>query len=320
MLTFEEAIFRLKNEDVVVVPTETVYGLAGSIRSNNAIKKIFRLKNRPFFNPLIVHIAKINDLSKIAKNIPEKAWKLANFFFPGPLTLVLEKKSESISNLITSGSKKVAVRMPNHKITLKLINKLGCPIAAPSANPYNYLSPTSSENVKKFIPELENAILDGGECVLGIESTVLAFNEKNVELLRHGGISIEAIESVLNEKLIINISNIRKKDSPGMVNKHYSPKSKLIICQDIYKAISLYPNNNIGILSFNKRLSIPVIKKEIVLSESGDIFEATKNFFSSLYILDSLNLDIILVKKFQNHGLGLALNDRLLRASSRLLT
>lgn len=202
MLTIEEAVIKLKNGDVVVIPTETVYGLAGSIYNYYAIKKIFVLKNRPFYNPLIVHIGEVNDLNKVAKNIPDKAWKLVNFFFPGPLTLILEKKN--VFNLITAGKNMVAVRMPNHSLTLKVIRKLGCPVAAPSANPFNYLSPTSVQNVERAMPFLKQIILDGGMCKVGVESTILGFTEnKKVKLYRHGGISIDLIESVLNEKLII---------------------------------------------------------------------------------------------------------------------
>lgn len=317
MITLKEAILKLKSGNIIVIPTETVYGLASSIFNIPGIKKIFELKERPLSNPLIIHIGKINDLNKIAKNISYKAWKLAYNFFPGPLTLVLEKKNY-ISNLITAGSNKVAIRMPNHQLTLKLINKLGLPIVAPSANLFTYLSPTNAEHVRYSIPILSNSILDGGACNLGIESTIIEFNKNNKPiLLRYGAISVENIEFILQEKLLIDNRLTKKKTLyPGMFKKHYAPKSKLIICENFHKCIKLNHKKKIGILSFNEMTKSPLIKEEILLSKSKNIKEATKNFFSSLYKLDSLNLDIILVKKFDNHGLGVSLNDRLLKASS----
>lgn len=316
MLTFEEAVIKLKNGDLVIIPTETVYGLAASIYHYKAIKKIFYFKNRPFCNPLIVHIGKVTDLYKVANNIPDKAWKLVECFFPGPLTLILEKKN--IFNLITAGSPTVGIRMPNHPLTLKVIQKLGVPIAAPSANLFNYLSPTSVKNVQKGMPFLKDSILDGGRCKIGIESTVLGFIEnKRVKLFRHGAIAIDVIESVLNEKLVIEKNKYHKTyDSPGMGIKHYSPKCKLIICHNFYEAINYYKNKKIGILSLNEIIDSNYVYKQIILSVEKNLFEAANKFFSSLYLLDSLNLDIILVKKFPNVGLGISLNDRLERAST----
>lgn len=322
MLTIEEALLKLQNGEVIVIPTETVYGLAASISDDNAVKKIFELKKRPFYNPLIIHIGKIEDLNKVAKNILDKAWKLVNVFFPGSLTLVLEKK-DHISDLITSGGNKVAIRMPNHPITLELINKLGTPIAAPSANPFNYLSPTSAEHVKKSIPELKHSILDGGECTFGIESTIVGFTkDHDVKLLRYGAIPTEEIESILHEKLIVDnyqkYSDNNHLSSPGMLCKHYSPKSRLILCDDFYDLIAFHYKKKIGILSFSETIYSPFIQQQIILSKTGNLFEATKNFFSALYLLDSLSLDLILAKKFPNSGLGTSLNDRLLRASASM--
>lgn len=202
MFTIEEAVIKLKNGDVVVLPTETVYGLAASIHHYNAIKKIFYLKKRPFYYPLIVHIGNINDINQVSKNIPDKAWKLIDFFFPGPLTLILEKKN--IFNLITSGKNKVGVRMPNHDVILKVIQELGSPIVASSANLFNCSSPKSAEDVQASMPFLKKVILDGGVSKFGIASTILEFTEdKQVRLLRYGAISIQLIESVLDEKLIV---------------------------------------------------------------------------------------------------------------------
>lgn len=318
MLTVEEAVTKLRNGDLVVIPTETVYGLAASIYQYYAIKKIFHLKKRPFYNPLIVHIGEINDLNKIAKNIPNKAWKLVNYFFPGPLTLILEKRN--ILNLISAGKNVVGIRMPDHSLTLKVIQKLGSPIVAPSANLFNYLSPTSVIDVQRAIPFLKNSILDGGLCKLGLESTILGFTQdKKVKLLRHGSISIELIESILNEKLIVPPSNYKRYDSCGIEIKHYALKCKLVICKSFHKGISYYANKKIGILSFNKMIKSKFIDKQIVLSQDKNLFEASRIFFSSLYLLDSLNLDVILVKKFPNIGIGITLNDRLIRASIKNL-
>lgn len=316
MLTLEQAVLKLQNGEVVIIPTETVYGLAASIFNDNAINKIFSLKKRPFYNPLIAHIGNIKDLQKIAKNIPKKAWKVISIFFPGSLTIVLEKQNY-ISNLITAGKNTIAVRMPNHPITLELINKVGHPIVAPSANLFGYLSPTSSRNAKKAIPELKFSILDGGECNVGIESTIIGLTKDHrFTLLRYGAIPVEEIEYILNEKLIIHNKLNNKDIFPGMLGKHYSPKSNLILCEDLHKTILINSRKKIGILSFKEKINSPLVHTQVILSKDGNFIEAAKNFFSALYLLDSLQLDIILSTKFPNFGLGNSLNDRLLRASS----
>jgi L-threonylcarbamoyladenylate synthase len=191
-LNLKKAINDLENDKLIAIPTETVYGLAANASSETAIKKIFTLKKRPESNPLILHIKSINYLKEIAENIPEKAMVLANNFWPGPLTLILVKKAH-ISELITSGKDTVAVRVPNHPLTLKLLENLNFPIVAPSANPYGSISPTSASHVEKYFKNHIDCILDGDKCEKGIESTIIGFRDNQPILYRYGAIPIEHI-------------------------------------------------------------------------------------------------------------------------------
>ena len=219
-------------EDVIGMPTETVYGLAGSIYSEKAIQKIFALKQRPASNPLIVHIADMNQLNEIASQVPQKAKLLAQTFWPGPLTLILPKKS-TISNLITAGNNTVAIRIPNHPIALELLRKVKVPLAAPSANPFTGISPTRSKHVQNYFGDDLSVILEGGTCDRGVESTIVGFEEDEVILYRHGAISIEELEKVVG-KISIKSSSEKRVSSiaPGMHSKHYAPKTKTIVTKD----------------------------------------------------------------------------------------
>lgn len=306
---------RLKNGEVVIIPTETVYGLAANIYDDKAIKKIFELKKRPSTNPLIVHIHSIEALSEVAKVIPETAYLLAKRFWPGPLTLVLEKH-DHISELITAGGPTVAVRMPKHTIALALLHETGFPLAAPSANPSNYISPTSAENVRKAFGTEVPFILDGGVCENGIESTVVGFKPDGVYLYRYGAITKESLEEVLGHELKVITRETASLASPGMLLKHYSPKAKLIHTADIAKELTNVKGTRIGVLSLKTKYHHPSITHQVILSPSGNLNDATQGFFSALYELDSLELDVILAEIFPSEGLGLALNDRLGRAAA----
>ena len=186
------AIEFLNAEDVVAIPTETVYGLAGNIYSEKAVKKIFQLKQRPFFNPLIVHLSGPEQLSEVAAELPDKAKKLAESFWPGPLTLILKKKPR-VPDLVTSGKETVAVRVPNHTVTLELLDNLDFPLAAPSANPFGSISPTASSHVANYFKEKLSMVLEGGTCEKGIESTIIGFDGEEPVLYRLGSITVEEI-------------------------------------------------------------------------------------------------------------------------------
>ena len=306
-----KAIEVLLNDDIIVMPTETVYGLAGNAYSENAIKKIFELKKRPFYNPLIVHIKCASYLNKIAVDIPDLAFKLAEKFWPGPLTLVL-KKQPHILNLVTAGNDTVGVRVPNHPVALALLKKLEFPLAAPSANPFGAISPTNALHVSNYFGESLDVILDGGECVKGIESTIIGFENNLPVLYRHGSISVEEIEKIVGN-LIININNDSKPSSPGMLSKHYAPNTDIYLTNNVNAFMKSFGGKKIGLLLFKDKVSNKNVVQE-VLSESGDLNESAKNLYAALHRLDHKNLDVIIAERLPNIGLGKTINDRLERA------
>ena len=219
-----KAIEILNNEDVIAIPTETVYGLAGNIYSEKAIRKIFEVKQRPLFNPLIVHIHSTDQLEELVTDIPYNAKILAEKFWPGALTLLLKKKP-SVPDLITAGKDTVAVRIPNHPITLQLLKELSFPLAAPSANPFNRISPTSAVHVERYFKHKIKMVLEGGACVNGIESTIIGFENNEPVLYRLGSIALEDIEAVIGSVRVHNKSE-NAPNAPGMLLKHYAPKTK----------------------------------------------------------------------------------------------
>jgi L-threonylcarbamoyladenylate synthase len=302
----------LINGDIIALPTETVYGLAANIYLDSALEKVFKLKKRPSYNPLIVHISNAGILEQIAKNIPAKARELADIFWPGPLTLVLEKQDQ-IPNRITAGKPTVAVRVPNHPIALQLLESLNFPLAAPSANPFGSLSPTSAEHVALYFKEEINFILDGGPCFCGLESTIIGFENDKPILYRHGAISIEEIEKIIGPIKIKN-QNSKNPSAPGMLTRHYAPKTQIQINDDISLALAQNPDKKIGVLSFSKNKKIKTEIHQEVLSISGDLKEASKNLYAALHSLDQMNLDLIITSFFPEKGLGKTINDRLKRA------
>lgn len=302
----------LINGDIIALPTETVYGLAANIYLDSALEKVFKLKKRPSYNPLIVHISNSGILEQIAKNIPAKARELANVFWPGPLTLVLEKQDQ-IPNRITAGKPTVAVRVPNHPIALQLLKSLNFPLAAPSANPFGSLSPTSAKHVALYFKDEINFILDGGPCFCGLESTIIGFENDKPILYRHGAISIEEIEKIIGPIKIKN-QNSKNPSAPGMLTRHYAPKTQIQINDDISLALAQNPDKKIGVLSFRKNKKIKTEIHQEVLSISGDLNEASKNLYAALHRLDQMNLDLIISSFFPEKGLGKTINDRLKRA------
>lgn len=310
----EKAKLILQSDELVAIPTETVYGLAANALSENAVKKIFALKNRPAFNPLIVHIASISDLDRIAKNIPPLAMKLAETFWPGPLTLLLEKKS-IISDCVTAGNKTVAVRIPNHPLTLKLLSELSFPLAAPSANPFMSISPTNPQHVKNYFDGKLKFILDGGSCIDGIESTIVGFRDNQAVLYREGSCEIAALEKIAG--ILLKPENTATTiEAPGMLKKHYAPKTKLVVTTDIIESIQEHFGKKIGVLSFTALEIFPEVHIQKHLSSENSLKEAATNLYSTLIELDSLHLDLIIAEYMPDSGLGNTINDRLERASS----
>lgn len=305
----------LEQDDLVAIPTETVYGLAANIYSEIAIKKIFETKKRPFYNPLIVHIESIHQLDKIATSIPEKAWKLATAFWPGSLTLVLQKNSQ-ISDLITAGKETVAVRVPDHPLTLALLQTLDFPLAAPSANPFGSISPTQVEHVTAYFPNEIKMVLDGGKCKNGIESTIIGFENDQPILYRLGSISLEEIESVIGS-VLIKTSNEQSPNAPGMLSKHYAPNTDTIVVTDIKKELIKYPNSKIGVILFQDTIDFQSTVIKEILSKKGDLKEASSKLYAAMHRLDKQNLDLIIAEKFPEYDLGNSINDRLLRATKK---
>lgn len=236
----------LEKDEIIAIPTETVYGLAGNIYSETAIKKIFSTKKRPFYNPLIVHISSIHVLKDIAINIPEKALLLAAKFWPGSLTLVLQK-NDAIPDLITAGKNTVAIRVPDHELTLNLLKSLRFPLAAPSANPFGQISPTTAQHVAEYFSEEIPMVLDGGNCFNGIESTIIGFENNEAILLRLGSIAIEEIEIVIG-KIIIKNQEENAPLAPGMLSRHYAPKTKTVLVDNVLTAIEENLDKKIGLL------------------------------------------------------------------------
>lgn len=308
-----KAVALLNQEKLVAIPTETVYGLAGNIFSEKAIDSIFKTKQRPLFNPLIVHIPSIDYLETIVARIPEKAKLLAEAFWPGPITLVLKKK-EVIPDVITAGKDTVAVRIPNHPTTLELLKQLDFPLAAPSANPFNRISPTSAEHVESYFKNDIKMVLDGGTCTSGIESTIIGFENDEPIIYRLGSTSIEDIENIVGSVEIKNKKN-SVPNAPGMLARHYAPNTKTILVTDISDAIKQFQGKNIGILAFENEIKNKAIKFQIVLSKTGNVSEAATNLYSALHQLDEQGLDIIIAERLPNHDIGKSINDRLQRAT-----
>ena len=308
-----KAVSILNNDELVAIPTETVYGLAGNIFSKKAINSIFETKKRPFFNPLIVHIASVNLLPTIVSYIPEKAQRLANAFWPGPLTLVLPKNA-NIPDLITAGKNTVAVRVPNHPVTIELLNQLDFPLAAPSANPFGSISPTTAQHVNDYFKNDIKMVLDGGACERGIESTIIGFNGEEPIIYRLGSTSIEAIEAIVGTIEIKNKKDIAP-DAPGMLERHYAPKTQTILVDNISEAIKNYRDKRIGVLAISNPTEDTSIAFQIVLSKSTNLPEAASKLYDALHQLDKQDLDIIIAERFPDFGLGKSINDRLQRAT-----
>jgi L-threonylcarbamoyladenylate synthase len=303
----------IRQGGIVAFPTETVYGLGADAYNPLAVARIFEVKRRPFFDPLIVHIASPAHLKKLVKDIPSNTRKLTERLWPGPLTVVLFKE-EHIPDIVTAGLPSIAVRMPDHPMALSLIEESKCPIAAPSANPFGYLSPTTAEHVQGQLGDQADLILDGGPCPVGVESTIVSFLDGEPRLLRPGGVSLEEIESILGK---VEISPIQDRPvAPGMLPRHYAPRTPIVLDWD-EKPLEVYKDKRVGFLAFQEPERFLEFEHIEILSEKGDIREAAANLFSAIRRLDALDLDLILAEAVPEAGLGRAIMDRLRRATSK---
>lgn len=301
--------------ETVGIPTETVYGLAANAFNEAAVVSIFRIKNRPFFDPLILHVRDIEQAKTLVKSFPEKAFKLAEAFWPGPLTLLLHK-TDIVPDIITSGSDLVAVRVPSHPMTLALLREVDFPVAAPSANPFGYISPTLAEHVDKQLGSEVSYILDGGACTIGLESTIINCSAEPFTIARLGGLAKHQIEEVLGEPVAMHLNQNSNPSAPGQLDKHYSPNSKFILSDNLEDSINRHLQEKIVVLSFGDVLIDDSIY-QLNLSKRGDLEEAARNLFHFMRLLDQLNADIIIAQSLPEYGLGLAINDRLRRAASK---
>ncbi len=314
----------IRKGGLVAFPTETVYGLGANALDRKAVRKIFEVKGRHFDNPLIVHISDLEDLSKLAKDIPSEAIVLVKKFWPGPLTLIL-KKTKVVPNATTANLDTVAIRMPKDKIALELIRASGVPIAAPSANLSGRPSPTTAQHVLEDFDDKIDLILDGGPTKIGLESTVLDLTTTSPLILRPGGLSLEKIRSVL-KNVELHPSLLGEKfagevRSPGMKYRHYAPRARLILVRrGMDRMIEKFKGEGkrVGILitSENKG-KFKDADVTLVVGSKNNLEQIARNLFRVLRQFDLLNVDVILSETFPKKGLGLAIMNRLKKASSK---
>ncbi len=291
----------LRSGQLVAFPTETVYGLGANARDGKAVARIFAAKNRPAFNPLIVHVANLSQAETLAE-FPVAAQQLAAAFWPGPLTLVLPQRDHSgLSPLVSAGLRTVALRMPAGDIAQALLTKAQIPIAAPSANPSGKISPTSANHVLAGLNGRIEAVLDGGNCTVGLESTIIGF-DPTPTLLRAGGLPTEAIEACLGQPLA-RAPNTPTPSAPGQLHSHYAPHAPLRL-----NVTDPHPAERL--------LGFGTVTADLNLSPAGDLTEAAANLFGYLHKLDQAGAAPIAVSPIPDHGLGRAINDRLRRAAA----
>jgi L-threonylcarbamoyladenylate synthase len=308
MTEIEMAARIIQEGGLVAFPTETVYGLGADALNPMAVARIFEVKHRPQFDPLIVHVADLRQAEILVKKLSSRAVKLAEAFWPGPLTLVLEKSS-LIPDLVTSSLPTVALRVPDHPLALNLIRESGRPIAAPSANPFGGVSPTTAEHVRISLGEKVDLILDGGPCRVGVESTVLSLTEEIPVLLRPGGVSLEEIQALIGEVSFTASGTVPQ--APGQLPSHYAPSTPLRFMNQL--PTSALPGKW-ALLTFKPKPGIDSFAFVEILSQEGNLREAAANLFASLRKLDGMKLDGILALSVPEEGLGRAINDRLKRA------
>lgn len=300
---------------LVAFPTETVYGLGCDALNPDAAAKVFEAKQRPQFDPLIVHIADRRQLDNVVRALTTTARRLIDQFWPGPLTLVLPKQP-TIPDLVTSGLDTVAVRMPNHPVAHALIREAGTPIAAPSANPFGYVSPTTAQHVADGLGNAIDLILDGGPCPVGVESTIVSLIGPQAELLRPGSITLEQLSAVIGP-LSRSSSVVDQPTAPGQLARHYATQTPVTILTSAKTRPTPANNERAGLLSFSEASAADERFAAVeVLSTTGDLREAARHLFAALRRLDAQGLDRIYVESCQEEGLGMAIMDRLRRCAA----
>ena len=307
----KKAIELLQSGELVSIPTETVYGLAANGINELAVQKIFEAKGRPKTNPLILHFPNSQAILPYVEDFPEELQKLANSFWPGPLTILL-KKSELVSNAITAGHDRVAVRVPVHPLTIELLEQLPFPLAAPSANSYGKISPTKAEHVFNQLNGKIPYILDGGPCIKGLESTIIGMENNAMIIYRLGSISIEQIEHIIGYKPLVRLSTDEAPLTSGMVKHHYAPITPLFFIDSIN---DIDKSDNSGFIFFQN--DFIGVSNKIILSETGNLDEAAQNLYNALHLMDAMDLNQIFIERFPACDLGRTINDRLVRATAK---
>lgn len=291
---------------LVAFPTETVYGLGANALNPIAVSRIFELKDRPSFDPLIIHIAGIHQLEQLVVNNDNRVYKIAEKFWPGPLTIVLPK-SQIVPDIVTAGLPTVGIRIPGNQTALDLIRISGCPIAAPSANKFGRISPTTAAHVRKQLPDVDY-ILDGGKTTVGIESTIIKFTDYGFQILRNGVITREELEDIVPFDAD---SIIDKLSAPGMMKSHYSPRKKLLIADNKSQNID---KSNAGLISFSGMLETEY-PKVIRVSDRNDLKDYAVNMFEAMHAFeDDPEIDLIVAEPVEEIGIGRAIMDRLKKA------
>lgn len=313
----------IRNNEVVAFPTETVYGLGANACSDDAVRKIFEAKGRPSDNPLIVHIASIEQLEEIVEDVSDYAYQLIKAFWPGPLTLVLRKKANQLSTFVTAGLDTVAVRMPNHPVALEIIAKSGVPVAAPSANRSGKPSPTQANHVYHDLDGKISGIIDGGPTGVGVESTVLDCTSDIPTILRPGGITKQQLESVIGkvnvDQALIEEGHTPK--SPGMKYTHYAPNAPVVIIDGSHKYMQNIINQyeeqgkNVGVLTTEEGLNHLQAQKVIACGTRKDLNTVAANLYDVLRQFDKEEVDAIISESFPLDGVGEAIMNRLLKAA-----
>jgi L-threonylcarbamoyladenylate synthase len=298
-----QALKVLQNGGLVGLPTETVYGLGADALNINAVKKIFAAKGRPADHPLIVHIGSVEEIMFWAENIPDEAWTLAKHFWPGPMTLILNKKSH-VPDIVTGGQKTIGLRVPNHPMALELLKKFGGGIAAPSANRFTKVSPTTAQHVADDLKDTVDIILDGGACEVGIESTIIDLSSKNISILRPGAVTAEDLKKVLGFDVPLTTKSEIKV--PGQHEVHYSPQAKIILAQES------------EIAELTKKLQKENLKNiKVWKSDQNNLNEMAKELYQQFRNADETKLDALIVIPPPHSGIGIAINDRLKRAAKK---
>ncbi len=307
----------LRSGGLVGMPTETVYGLAASALQPQAVAAVFDVKRRPHFDPLIVHLSGIDQLPMVAKEIPERAYQLAERCWPGPLTMILPRTAE-VPDLVTAGLPGTGVRIPAHPMARQLIAAAGFPLAAPSANLFGCMSPTTAEHVRDGLGNSIDYVLDGGPCSIGVESTVISLMEEQPVLLRHGGLPLEELEQIIGPIVIAAAdpdAHDRAQPAPGMLSRHYAPRTRMQLIPAEAEAHPVPGIRNV-LLTWGNAPVAPGFDRIHSLGPAEDLRICAAGFFAALRMLDALAPDVIIAREFTDSGLGRALNDRLRRGAA----